>query len=188
MSGITATSSSQALARFDGAQVPERVRQLLQAAHGIAAQVLASPLQLTMVQLERELFGLAEKARNSQIQADIYAQIRQLGVHAAEFPGWFLDALAEGLARLREPPAPDAAPTTAIPAMTLVTDTDIDRDIVLHEMARRESYRAQSHLQLLGQRFGVLAAQPAFDVERLPVGPYALCRILRACGERLGLN
>lgn len=188
MSGITATSSSQALARFDGAQVPERVRQLLQAAHGIAAQVLASPLQLTMVQLERELFGLAEKARNSQIQADIYAQIRQLGVHAAEFPGWFLDALAEDLARLREPPAPDAAPTAAIPAMTLVTDTDIDRDIVLHEMARRESYRAQSHLQLLGQRFGVLAAQPAFDVERLPVGPHALCRILRACGERLGLN
>jgi len=188
MSGITATSSSQALALLNGAQVPERVRQLLLAAHGIAAQVLASPLQLTMVQLERELFGLAEKARNSQVQADIYAQIRQLGVYAAEFPGWFLDALADDLARLREPAAPGAAPAAAIPAMTLVNDTDIDRDIVLHEMARRESYRAQSHLQLLGQRFGVLAAQPAFDVERLPVGPYALCRILRACGERLGLN
>ena len=101
MSGITATSSSQALARLNGAQVPERVRQLLLAAHGIAAQVLASPLQLTMVQLERELFGLAEKARNSQVQADIYAQIRQLGVYAAEFPGWFLDALADDLARLR---------------------------------------------------------------------------------------
>ncbi|KRG58768.1 DUF1631 domain-containing protein [Stenotrophomonas nitritireducens] len=188
MSGITASSSSQALARLAGAQVPERVRHLLEAVHGIAAQVLASPLQLTMVQLERELFGLAEKARNSQVQADVYAQIRQLGVHAAEFPGWFLDALADDLARLREPSTPGATPAPAIPAMTLVNDTDIDRDIVLHEMARRESYRAQSHLQLLGQRFGVLCAQPAFDAERLPVGPHALCRILRACGERLGLN
>lgn len=190
MSGTTAPFSSQASARLAGAPVPERVRHLLQAVHGIAAQVLASPLQLTMVQLERELFGLAEKARSSQVQADVYAQIRQLGVHAAEFPGWFLDALADDLARLRSPSAPGGAPaaTPAIPAMTLVTDTDIDRDIVLHEMARREGYRAQSHLQLLGQRFGVLAAQPAFDAESLPVGPHALCRILRACGERLGLN
>ncbi len=192
MSGTTAPFSSQAAARLAGAPAPERVRQLLQAVHGIAAQVLASPLQLTMVQLERELFGLAEKARNSQVQADVYAQIRQLGAQAAEFPGWFLDALAEDLARLRRPStagnAPASTPAPAIPAMSLVTDTDIDRDIVLHEMARRESYRAQSHLQLLGQRFGVLAAQPAFDAESLPVGPYALCRILRACGERLGLN
>lgn len=188
MSGTTATSSSPALARLAGAPLPERVRHLLLAVHGTAAQVLTPPLQLTMVQLERELFGLAEKARNSQVQADIYAQIRQLGVHAAEFPGWFLDALADDLARLREPSAPGTAPAPAIPAMTLVNDTDIDRDIILHEMARRESYRAQSHLQLLGQRFGVLAAQPAFDAERLPVGPHALCRILRACGERLGLN
>lgn len=195
MSGTTAPFSSQAAARLAGAPAPERVRQLLQAVHGIAAQVLASPLQLTMVQLERELFGLAEKARNSQVQADVYAQIRQLGAQAAEFPGWFLDALAEDLAGLRRPstagnaPASTPAPAIpAIPAMSLVTDTDIDRDIVLHEMARRESYRAQSHLQLLGQRFGVLAAQPAFDAESLPVGPYALCRILRACGERLGLN
>ncbi|OZB54200.1 MAG: thymidine phosphorylase [Stenotrophomonas sp. 14-69-23] len=190
MSGTTAPFSSQASARLVGAPVPERVRHLLQAVHGIAAQVLASPLQLTMVQLERELFGLADKARSSQAQADVYAQIRQLGVHAAEFPGWFLDALADDLARLRSPSttAGAPAPAPAIPAMTLVTDTDINRDIVLHEMARRESYRAQSHLQLLGQRFGVLAAQPAFDAESLPVGPYALCRILRACGERLGLN
>lgn len=190
MSGTTAPFSSQASARLAGAPVPERVRHLLQAVHGIAAQVLASPLQLTMVQLERELFGLADKARSSQAQADVYAQIRQLGVHAAEFPGWFLDALADDLARLRSPSttAGAPAPAPAIPAMTLVTDTDINRDIVLHEMARRESYRAQSHLQLLGQRFGVLAAQPAFDAESLPVGPYALCRILRACGERLGLN
>ena len=190
MSGTTAPFSSQASARLAGAPVPERVRHLLQAVHGIAAQVLASPLQLTMVQLERELFGLADKARSSQAQADVYAQIRQLGVHAAEFPGWFLDALADDLARLRSPSttAGAPAPALAIPAMTLVTDTDINRDIVLHEMARRESYRAQSHLQLLGQRFGVLAAQPAFDAESLPVGPYALCRILRACGERLGLN
>jgi len=187
MSGTAATSSNQALACIAAAPVPPRVRQLLEAIHGVAAQVLAPHLQLTTVQLERELFSHAEKARNSQIQSDIYAQIRQLGVHATQFPVWFLDALATEIAGLREPVATARAPAP-VRAMTLVNDTDIDRDIILHEMARREGLRAQSHLQLLGQRFGVLAAQPAFDVERLPVGPYGLCRILRECGERLELD
>lgn len=187
MSGTATTSSNQALARIAAAPVPPRVRGLLEAIHGVAAQVLAPHLQLTTVQLERDLFGLAEKARNGQIQSDIYAQIRQLGLHAAEFPGWFLDALAGELADLHDSrPVPHAV--TPVRTMTLVTDTDIDRDIVLHEMARRESLRAQSHLQLLGQRFGVLATLPAFDAESLPVGPFVLCRVLRECGERMGLD
>ena len=32
----------------------------------------------------------------------------------------------------------------------------------------------------MGQRFGVLAGSPAFDAAQLPIGPQALCRILRA--------
>ena len=188
MPATAATSSNQARACIAAAQVPPRVRQLLEAIHGVAVQVLAPRLQLTTVQLERELFNLAEKARNSNVQSDIYVQIRQLGVHAAQFPGWFLDALAGELAELRTTDIAATDAPAASPAMTLVTDTDIDRNIVLHEMARRESLRAQSHLQLLGQRFGVLAAQPAFDAERLPLGPYILCRILRRCGERLELD
>ena len=188
MSGTATTSSNQALARIAAAPVPPRVRHLLEAIHGVAAQVLTPHLRLTTVQLERDLFGLAEKARNGQIQADIYAQIRQLGVHAQQFPGMFLDALAGDLANLRESHAASVDAPMPLRAMTLVTDTDIDRDIVLHEMARRESLRAQSHLQLLGQRFGVLATQPAFDAERLPVGPFVLCRVLRDCGERMELD
>ena len=188
MSGTATTSSNQALARIAAAPVPPRVQHLLEAIHGVAAQVLTPHLRLTTVQLERDLFGLAEKVRNGQIQADIYAQIRQLGVHAQQFPGMFLDALAGDLANLRESHAASVDAPMPLRAMTLVTDTDIDRDIVLHEMARRESLRAQSHLQLLGQRFGVLATQPAFDAERLPVGPFVLCRVLRDCGERMELD
>src|SRR5690606_2076641 len=36
--------------------------------------------------------------------------------------------------------------------------------------------------------FGVLGAQPAVEAERLPIGPYALCRIVRDCGEQMPLN
>jgi len=177
--------------RFAGVNAPPRVRRLLAALHALAVQTLSTPLKLTIVELERELFRDAERARNSQIQADIYAQARRLHDVNAQFAPRFLDALATALANLREPrvrhvPAPSAP--VAATTLTLVTDTDIDRDIVLADITRREAQRSASALQLLGQRFGVLAAGPAFDAEDLPFGPYVLCRITRELGEEFALG
>lgn len=177
--------------RFASVDAPPRVRRLLTALHALAAQTLANPLKLTIVELERELFRDAERARNSQIQADILAQSRRLHEVDAQFAPRFLDALGTALAKLREPrvrhePAAPVAVTAT--TLTLVTDTDIDRDIVLADITRREAQRSASALQLLGQRFGVLAAGPEFDVEDLPFGPYVLCRIARELGEQFELG
>ena len=187
----SAPSSPPDLTRFASVNAPPRVRRLLAVLHALAVQTLSTPLKLTIVELERELFRDAERARNSQIQADIYAQARRLHDINAQFAPRFLDALATALANLREPrvrhvPAP-SAPVTAT-TLTLVTDTDIDRDIVLADITRREAQRSASALQLLGQRFGVLAAGPAFDAEDLPFGPYVLCRITRELGEEFALG
>lgn len=189
MSGTAPRSSSQAMARIAATQAPARVRHLLEISFLATDEVLRTPLQLTAIDLERALFKQAEMAHNSQIQSDIYAQLRVLREHTEQLPDFFLDALAAQVAAFKDPPkASPEAHAAAFKAMTLVEDTDIDRDIVLHEMARREAFRATSPLLLLGQRFAVLAAQPAFDPERLPVGPYALCRALRECGEQMQLN
>src|SRR3546814_3244529 len=40
-------------------------------------------------------------------------------------------------------------------------------------------------LHRLGQRFGVLAGSPAFDAERIPLGPRALCRAMRDASQTL---
>ncbi|WP_082746502.1 MULTISPECIES: DUF1631 domain-containing protein [Stenotrophomonas] len=189
MSGTAPRSSSQAMARIAATQAPARVRHLLEIAFLATDEVLRTPLQLTAIDLERALFKQAEMAHNSQIQSDIYAQLRVLRDHAEQLPDFFLDALAAQVAAFKEAPkATPEAHAAAFKAMTLVEDTDIDRDIVLHEMARREAFRTTNPLLLLGQRFAVLAAQPAFDPERLPVGPYALCRALRDCGEQMQFN
>ncbi|WP_057632897.1 DUF1631 domain-containing protein [Stenotrophomonas humi] len=189
MSGTAPRSSSQAMARVAATPAPARVRQLLESTFQVADEVLRTPLQLTAIDFERALFKRAEMAHNSQAQSDVYAQLRVLREHAEQLPDIFLDALAGQLAAFKEPPKPSAeAHAATFKSMTLVEDTDIDRDIVLHEMARRESFRVTSPLLLLGQRFAVLAAQPAFDPERLPLGPYALCRALRDCGEQMQLN
>ena len=43
-------------------------------------------------------------------------------------------------------------------------------------------------LHLLGQRFGVLAAAPAFDAERVPLGPWSLCTQLHEASAVLQLS
>jgi len=192
MSASAPSSSQTDPARFAHVAAPPRVRRLLASLHALAAQTLATPLKLTIVELERELFRDAERARNSQIQADIYAQTRRLHEVNAQFAPLFLEALGHALAQLREPrvrhvPTPAASTLTAS-TLTLVADTDIDRDIVLVEIIRREAQRSASALQLLGQRFAVLAAGPEFDVEDLPFGPHVLCRIVRELGERFELG
>jgi len=180
------------MTRFAGVAAPPRVRRLLAALHGLAVQTLTTPLRMTVVELERELFRDAERALNSQIQADIFAQARQLHEVNAQFGPRFLDALGDSLASLRGPRHTQRTVSTEVAvtatALTLVNDTDVDRDIVLVDIIRREAQRSASALQLLGQRFGVLAAGPAFDVDDLPFGPQALCRIVRDLGEDFALG
>ena len=174
------------------APVSARARRLLDALYAQYSQSLADPLKLTLVTLERELFSHAERARNSQIQADLYAEMQRLRERGERFAPRFLEALAQELGNLCEPRHNPAVGETgnnqAFHALTLVEDTEIDRDIVLNEIARREASRCNTALQLLGQRFGVLAAAPAFEPEHVPLGPYAACRVLREAGDVLGLS
>lgn len=172
------------------APVSARGRRLLAALHAHCVQALSGPLRLTIVELERELLHQAEHARNSQIQAETYAQTRGLRDHIDRFPQAFLQQLAQDLATLRDRPSlMPIADVSAHPQMlTLVEDTDIDRDIVLSEIARRETSRRADALQLLAQRVAVIGAVAEFELEAVPLGPYALCRVLRQCGEMMGLS
>ena len=67
--------------------------------------------------------------------------------------------------------------------LSLVDESVMDEGAVLYAIASRQESRANLILHLLGQRFGVLAAAPAFDSERIPLGPQALCRAVRHATE-----
>ncbi|MFY1079817.1 DUF1631 family protein, partial [Escherichia coli] len=84
------------------------------------------------------------------------------------FADRMLDAVADALARLREPVSgvSTSARPPALPGMlglSLVDEHEVDRDLLLTEMVRRETLRSTNTLNLLGQRLGVLAAAPAFE-------------------------
>ena len=180
-------------ARLAAADLPPRVRELLGALIGLCRQTLAAPLILTVEALEQALLHDADRARNPMQQAELMAQRGQLHAFAGHFPDRMLDALAEALTRLREPTAaiaPGVAPPPlpGLLGLSLVAEHDVDRDLLLTEMVRRETLRSANSLNLLGQRMGVLAAAPALDTDTLPLAPQALCAMVRRLAEQDSLG
>lgn len=191
MSAVFSLSSADT-ARLAATDLPPRVRELLAALIGLCHHVLTAPLILTVEALEQTLLHDADHARNPQQQADLLAQRGQLHAFAGTFSERMLDAVADALARLREPAAPTTVsappPLPGMLGLSLVAEHEVDRDLLLTEMVRRETQRSGNALNLLGQRLGVLAAAPALEADALPLSPQALCVMVRRVAERDALS
>lgn len=175
--------------RLAASDLPPRVRELLGALIGLCRQTLAAPLILTVEALEQTLLHDADRARNPQLQAELMAQRGQLHAFSGHFADRMLDAVADALIRLREPtahfgPGSTPPPLPGMLGLSLVDEHEVDRDLLLTEMVRRETLRSTNTLNLLGQRLGVLAAAPAFEADTLPLAPQALCAMLRRIAEQ----
>ena len=180
-------------ARLAATDLPPRVRELLGTLIGLCRQTLAAPLILTVEALEQTLLHDADRARNPQQQSELMAQRGQLHTFSGHFADRMLDAVAEALARLRDPPAATSAsvappPLPGMLGLSLVAEHDVDRDLLLTEMVRRETLRSTNTLNLLGQRLGVLAAAPGFEADTLPLAPQALCAMVRRLAEQDALG
>lgn len=179
--------------RLAASDLPPRVRELLGALIGLCRQTLAAPLILTVEALEQTLLHDADRARNPQLQAELMAQRGQLHAFSGHFADRMLDAVADALIRLREPtahfnPGSTPPPLPGMLGLSLVDEHEVDRDLLLTEMVRRETLRSTNTLNLLGQRLGVLAAAPAFEADTLPLAPQALCAMLRRIAEQDSLT
>jgi uncharacterized protein DUF1631 len=163
--------------------LPPRVRKILGVFFGRVSIDLSERIGQMLVESEQQLFKLAERARSNEKQAEQFANLHGLRKSRADLLPMFLAGLEGEFATIRQPralPSKDVHERIEYRTMTLVEDAEMDQDIVLREIARRHEARARTPLYLMGQRFGVLAGSPAFDGAELPVGPQALCKVLRA--------
>ena len=174
------------------AVLPHRVRVTLEELYALVADELARQLERMLVDYEQQLFRLADQARNQSVQGMHFEALRALRQNRADLVPLFLIALEGSLSRIREAAAPAAAGAEVAPMvfrdMRLIDHAEASEDTVLRTMAMRQESRASLALQLLGQRFGVLAGAPAFDAERLPVGPQQLGKLLQGASEVLQLD
>jgi hypothetical protein len=170
--------------------LPRRVRRALEHLLNLASDELERHLGQAMSDLEQQLFRMSEQARNPALQAGYMQTLHTLRTNRSDLVPRFMSGLEASLAavdRRGQVSSPDETQASPFQHLSLVDETVMDEDLVLHRIALRQESRASLTLHLLGQRFGVLAGAPAFDAERLPLGPRALCRIMRDASQCLHL-
>ncbi len=176
------------------AGLPRRVRRVLEQALALVSEELDGNLGLMLSEFEQELFRLADQARNPGMESGYMQTLRGFRLSRSDLVPHFMLELEASVAGIRSPaglPAAGTDPVTAASGfgkLSLVDESVMDEGTVLREIASRQEGRANLSLHLLGQRFGVLAASPAFDAERIPLGPQALCRAMRTASHALQIE
>jgi hypothetical protein len=192
MSATTHATSALAAATIASVpSLPPRVRKILEAFFAQAAADLSERINQMLVEFEQQLFKQAERARSNEQQSEHFANLHTLRKNRGDLLPLFLAGLEAEVASIRQPrqrPSQTEHERIEYQTMTLVEDAEMDQDIVLREIARRQDARAHTPLYLLGQRFGVLAGTIALDPTQVPVGPQTLCRVLRAAVASLQVD
>jgi Protein of unknown function (DUF1631) len=173
------------------AQLPRRVRRALELVYSLVADEMARALERMLIEFEQQLFRQADQAPNPGLQQYHFDTLRLVRQNRADLIPQFLSGLEATLASVRTPaPEPDAPLGARLHfgELRLVEEHELDEDSVLRAIASRHEARSSLPLHLLGQRFGVLACAPAFDADRLPVGPHQLGRILAQASQVLQLD
>ena len=169
------------------ATLPGRVRRVLENLLATASEELELHLTATLSDLEQQLFRLSQHARNPAQQAGSMQTLRTLRMNRSDLMPRFMAGLEASLAGIGPGSSTGTFQLPGFQHLSLVDQSEMDEEGVLREIAVRQESRASLALHLLGQRFGVMAGAPAFDAERLPLGPRSLCRIMRESSQSLQL-
>lgn len=187
----SSTPSDPAPRTLATAGLPRRVRKALEHALALVSIELDPQLTAMLGEFEQELFRLADLARNPGMESGYMQALRILRLNRSDLVPRFMLELEAGLAAIRSNASATAAAheqRVSFRNLSLVEDTVMDESTVLREIALRQESRASLSLHLMGQRFGVMAGAPAFDAERLPLGPQALCRAMRDASQTLQVD
>lgn len=173
--------------------LPRRVRHLLEGILEFASDEFERGLMSSLNEFEQQLFKFAEQARSATVQTRWLEAQRLIKRTRHDLVPRFLIALEAELSLLRDPyqAKPLFMSRSGVglgSELSLVNDMELDEATIMIEISNRAEMRNSLPLYLLGQRFGVLAGKPAFDSESLPIGPQALCRMLRDASDCLGLS
>jgi len=192
MSGLS-IEAPQVAPTLGSKNLPKRTRNLLEGILEFSADEFERGLTLSLNEFEQQLFKFAEQARSAAVQTRWLEAQRLIKRTRPDLIPRFLIALEAELSSLREPH--QAKPLfmsrfgqASSSELSLVNDLEMDEATVITEISNRAEMRNSLPLYLLGQRFGVLAGKPAFDSETLPIGPQAVCRMLRDASDCLGLS
>src|SRR5690606_20829776 len=153
MAPMTASTDPSETASLASADLPVRVRRTLERALTLVSEELDHGMERMLLEFERELFRLADLARNPGSESGYMQALRSFRLNRADLLPRFMIQVETGLAGLRsaagpEFPASDGDEQVSFRHLSLVETTVMDEDTVLAEVASRQEGRATLALHL----------------------------------------
>ncbi len=173
--------------------LPARVRHILTGLLGICRRSLADSVAATFDEYEHELPRQAARARSVEQRRRWFESLHEVKRARDEVTLRFLANIEDSLTHFDE--GTDARGATRAQdemqhprvELSLVETGDLELSLAAQEIAARSEIRQSLALLDLGHRFGVLAGQPAFEAERMVLGPAHILSALRDASSRLDL-
>ncbi|MFZ5657818.1 MAG: DUF1631 family protein [Pseudomonadota bacterium] len=175
------------------AGLPRRVLEALELTLDLVVEHITQPLDRVLPALAGEVATLDDYGAQHRVTFDALGAPERLLRDGEAMTRLFLGGIERELAGLRDPPAPraTAAPTPDMPRaheLRLVDEDEDDAATIIGSLALRHESRSALPIQLLCQRFGVLAGAPAFEPGTLPVGPRRLAELLTEASAAAGFG
>jgi len=167
--------------------LPRRVRQVLDHVMQEIRSDVGRQLQTILLETEAALTRHNSPVNDPKIEAAKFVSLNNLRLGQQRFANRFMADIEAGLAglhALRRNCRLEEQQESGV-GLTLLDDESMSDQAILNNIASRIESRNSLALQLMGQRFGVLAGAPAFDAEHLPIGPFALSQALLDASNEL---
>jgi hypothetical protein len=168
------------------ADLPPRVRNLLEGVLSLCSSGLERALVSTLNEVEMQLFKLAEQGRSNELQQRCFETLREIKRGRADVAPRYMLEIEDALANFDRPEMAAAGSgdkkrgvQPVKQELSLVDTSDLEESLALQEFAAKTDIRHAQVLYALGHRFGVLAGAPMLEAELLPIGPVRLGRALR---------
>ncbi|MEO8012262.1 MAG: DUF1631 family protein, partial [Dokdonella sp.] len=140
-------------------------------------------LGLLFEEIEQNLFKQADRARSNEQQLRLFEALREIKRGKADIVPRYLAFLESSIAMLDQTSAIRQTSATQksnrAVKLELVDSGDLEISLAVQDIASKAEIRHTQSLHLLGHRFGVIAGQPAYEAEFIPLGPLALTSAMR---------
>lgn len=161
-------------------------RRVLNDCRELAMKRLSRSLREMLVDIEEELFQMAESSYDREMQK-LYLEARGKAKEKwpkmeAAFSRHFIDVFNHKMRGELGTAMKTIAASTQ--ELRLVEEDDLAESIAMQELAARLREQNESELSLLGERVAVLLGKNDLKDEENPISPQAVCDALKfACGE-----
>ncbi len=166
--------------------LPPRVQNAISKMMAACADGMAHPVRQALASLREEMPLMIGNPMAARREIIAFSHCKQLSIHCSEMLPALLECIEHELIAIRDQGhRPQQSELWSSSESWTLADAGDNVAPPQAEGIGQVTNQCKLPLYLLGQRFGVLAGTPAFDADRIPVGPRCLIRAVEDASRRV---